>query len=427
MSRRVAVVTGLRTPFCRAGGQFKDLTADDLGAYALKEAVALAGLRPDEVDEVVLGNVMQAPDGGGNTARVVAVKGGLAMSTPAITVSRNCASGLESLLLGANKIALGQADIVVAGGAEAMSQVPILFQPEMRSFLMRLSKSKGLWKRVRALLSVRPRFFKPTLPGLGDPLCGLNMGQTAEVLSRAFGISRGEQDAYALMSQQRAAKAQEQGRLADEIIPVALPPHRGQLQELDDGIRHDQTFEGLQKLKAAFERGTGTVTAGNASQVTDGAAMVVLMPEELAHARGLEPLGYIRASAAVALEPRRMGLGPVFAVAKLLHHAGVSWSDVELIEINEAFAAQVLAVEAAMASDAFAREELGLDAAVGEIDRSCLNVNGGAIALGHPLGASGTRLVITLLKELRRRGKNMGIATLCVGGGQGQAMLLEVQ
>lgn len=267
----------------------------------------------------------------------------------------------------------------------------------------------------------------PEIPEISDPLCGLSMGQTAEVLAREFRISREEQDKFALMSQQRAMQAINEGRLDDEIVPVPLPPKYKDIQTTDDGPRANQTMEALAKLKPSFDSVTGTVTAGSASQVTDGAAAVILMKESKAKELGLEPLGYIRDYAAAGLQPSRMGLGPAFATSKLLERTGLKVSDFDLIEINEAFAVQVLAVLKAFASDEFARKELGRDKALGAIDLEKLNVNGGAVALGHPLGATGTRLVLSLLLELRRRNKNLGLATLCVGGGQGQAVVVEVK
>ncbi|MDP1835716.1 MAG: thiolase family protein [Chlamydiales bacterium] len=425
MADRIAVVEGVRTPFCRSGGLFADLEADDLGAYAVREVLARSGLRPDEVDEVIFGNVM-TPVHAANPARVIAMKGGLAQSTPAVTVSRNCASGVESIAQACNKIRLGQAKIMIAGGAESMSHFPILFPDSMRRWMMGYGKSKSLWQKLKSILSIRPSFFKPHIAGMTDPLCGLNMGQTAEVLVREFAVSRDEADRFALASQQRAARAKAAGRLEDEIVPLPLPPKYKAIQQFDDGIRENQTIQALQALPPVFDRLSGTVTAGNSSQLTDGAGAVLLMPEAEAKARGLKPLGYIRNYAAAALQPSRMGLGPAFAVSKLLEVTGLALDDFDLIEINEAFAAQVLAVMKAMASTSFAQKELGRDTAVGEINPDILNVNGGAIALGHPLAASGTRLVITILKELKRRGSSLGLVTMCVGGGQGQAVAVEV-
>lgn len=424
MTERIAIVDGLRTPFCKAGGVFNNWEADDLGAIVVRELLAKVHLPADEVDELIFGNVLQPPHAS-NVARVLAVKGGLPIKVPSFTVNRNCASGLEAITTAANKIRVGEAEIIIAGGAESMSNFPVLFRKSMRDFMMKISKAKGWKNKAKIALSFRPSFFAPEIPGIADPLCGMTMGQTAEKLAREFLITRQDQDEYSLMSQQRSADALDMGKLAEEIIPIPSPP-TFKVQEYDDGIRHDTSIEGLSKLRPAFDRLAGSVTAGNASQVTDGAAAVLLMKESKAKELGLTPLGYLSEYSCAALEPSRMGLGPAFAIAKLLDKTKKNLSDIDLIEINEAFAAQVIAVERALASDDFAKRELGKEQAVGQMDRERLNVNGGAIALGHPIGVSGTRLVLTILKELHRRNKNTGIASLCVGGGQGEAALLEV-
>lgn len=425
MKKRIAVVSGIRTPFCRAYGILKDMPADELGAYALKELFNRAPFSNEIINEVILGNVMQ-PTHAGNIARVIGVKSGLPEKIPAFTVNRNCASGMEAVASSANRILLDEADIVLTGGVESMSNFPVEFPSSMRTFLLTLNKSRSLKEKFMALLSFRPSMLKPKIPELADPLCGLNMGQTAEILAREFKVTREEQDLFALQSQIRASKAIQDGKFNEEIIPIPIPPKYQNFQKQDDGPRANQTIEALRKLKPAFEPITGTVTAGNSSQVTDGAVALFLMSESKAQSLGLKPLGYITAFAEAGLDPSRMGLGPVYATAKLFQETGMSLKDIDLIEINEAFAAQVLAVMRAFASDEFATKKLGLNKALGEIDPEKLNVNGGAIALGHPLGASGARLILTLILELRRRQKRYGLATLCVGGGQGQACLIEV-
>lgn len=425
MKERIAVIDGVRTPFSKAGGSFKDWKAEDLGAFVVKELLARVDIDPEQVDELVFGNVLQPPHAT-NIARVLAVKGGLPIKTPSYTVNRNCASGLEAIASGMNKIWMGEAEIIVAGGTESMSNFPVLFNPKARDWLLGLSKARSFKQKMSSLFSFRPSMLKPEIPGIADPLCSLTMGQTAEILAREFHITRFDQDEYATMSQNRSASAQDEGRLAEEIIPIPFPPSF-KVQELDDGIRHDTTLEGLSKLRPVFEKLTGSVTAGNSSQVTDGACALLLMKESKAKELGLEPLGYVRDFTVAALEPSKMGLGPAFAIPKLLDRVEMKLSDVDLIEINEAFAAQVIACERALASDEFAKQSLGRTSAIGVLNRDCLNVNGGAIALGHPVGVSGARLVLTLLKELRRRGKNTGIASLCVGGGQGEAAFVEVK
>lgn len=426
MKERIAIVSGIRTPFCKGGGVMRDMEADDLGAYVVAELLSKSGIAPSKIDELIFGNVLQ-PAQSANIARIIAVKAGLPISIPAFTVNRNCASGLEAITTGADKILLGHDDIVIAGGTESMSNFPVLVRKGFKDFLQRLSKAKSFQQKLAAIATFRPSFLVPEIPEISDPLCGLNMGQTAEVLAREFKVTRQEQDQFALASQNNAEKAIKEGRFADEIEPTPIGPKYANVQTEDEGPRAGQTLESLAKLRPAFDPITGTVTAGNSSPITDGAAAVLLMKESKAKELGYEPLGYIRDYAAAGLQPNRMGLGPAFAISKVLTKTGLQLSDIDLIEINEAFAAQVLAVVRACASDDFARKELGRDKAVGTIDLNKLNVNGGAIALGHPLGASGTRLVITLLKELKRRNKNIGIATLCIGGGQGQAIVLEVK
>lgn len=424
-NERIAIVDGIRTPFCKGGGRLNDMPPDELGAYAVRELMARTGFDPNQVDELIFGNVLQPADST-NLARILAVKGGLPVKMPAYTVNRNCASGMEAITTASDKILMGNADVIVAGGTESMSGFPILFPKKMKDFLARLSKAKSWKQKLSAFLGFRPSFLKPEIPELADPICGCSMGQTAENLSRDFKITRAEQDAFSLMSQERAMKATLSGKLAEEIVPIPLPPKYNALQSQDDGPRANTTLEALSNLKPAFDKVTGSVTAGNSSQVTDGAAALLLMRESKAKELGLKPIGFVSAYAAAGLDPSRMGLGPFYAIAKLLAKTGKKLNEIDLIEINEAFASQVLAVIKACDSAEFCKKELGLDAPLGKIDPEKLNVNGGAIALGHPLGASGARLVLTLLKELKRRNKNVGIASLCVGGGQGEAVLLEV-
>lgn len=313
--------------------------------------------------------------------------------------------------------------MVLAGGSESMSNYPILFKKKAREWFLKMMKTKSLKDRLLLLLKWRPSFFLPDIPQIADPLCGLTMGQTAEVLAREFHINREEQDRFALMSHERAGRAIQRGFFKEEIVPI---PTRKGMQDQDEGPRLQQTIEELRKLKPSFEKLNGTVTAGSSSQITDGACMLLLCRESTAKKRGWTPLGYINDYAYTAHEPRRMGLGPAYAIHKLLKKTGLSLSAIDLFEINEAFAVQVLAVRKALASASFAKEKLGQDGAVGEIPLEKLNVNGGAIALGHPLGASGARITFTLLHELKKRGLKKGIASLCVGGGQGEALLVEV-
>lgn len=421
---RIAIIDGVRTPFCKAGGVFKDFEADELGAYVVKELMARTGFDKEKVDELIFGNVLQPPHAT-NIARVISVKGGMPIKMPAFTVNRNCASGMEAVTTAANKLWMGEADVIIAGGTESMSAFPVLFKKKMRDFLVRLNKAKGWKQRLSVLFGFRPNFMVPEIPEIADPLCGLSMGQTAEIIAREFKVTREEQDKFSLRSQELAGKATSEGRMAEEIMPVPVPPTCTSMQAQDDGIRANPSLEAFSQLRPVFDKNAGTVTAGNSSQVTDGAVALLLMRESTAKELGLKPIGYLKEYAYAGLEPSKMGLGPAYATAKLLTKTNVNLADIDLIEINEAFAAQVLAVKNAMASDDFARKELGLNKALGTLDLEKVNVNGGAVALGHPLGASGGRLILTLLKELKRRNKQTGLATLCVGGGQGEAVLLE--
>ena len=421
----IAIVEGVRTPFAKAYGPLASVPAQELGRIAAVEAMRRAGLRPDQIDQVVFGSVAMPADAA-NIARVVALKSGVPADRIAHTVQRNCASGMEAITTAAQLVQLGEAKTVLAGGTESMSRVPLLYSGEAADRYMRLGKAKTAWQRLKALASFRPRHFKPVVGvqlGLTDPTCGKLMGSLADFTAREFGITREEQDAFALESHRRAADAQKRGVLAEEITPVPAEVAGREVKE-DVGLRKDQTLEALARLKPFFER-DGTVTVGNSSPLTDGAAAVIVAPGEAVRAEGRRPLGYLRAFAYAGVEPERMALGPAHAVSKLLAKTGMRVQDFDLIELNEAFVAVVLVNERAFASDAFAREKLGRETALGDIDRARLNVNGGAIALGHPVGATGTRLVLTLLKELRRRGLRRGLATLCVGGGQGAALFLE--
>jgi acetyl-CoA C-acetyltransferase/acetyl-CoA acyltransferase len=422
----VVIVEGARTPFAKAWGVFRDLGAVALGRIAVTEALACGELEPGDVDEVILGNI-GAPADAPNLARVVALAAGIPASVPAFTVNRNCASSLEAIASAAQRIESGLADIVMIGGTESMSNIPLLYAPDYQKILMRFNRARSIGQRLRALAAMRPRHFKPIVAlerGLTDPVCGLNMGETAEVLARRFRIGRDDQDRFALESHRRAQRARDDGRLAEEITPVFAPPKFEPITA-DNGIRDGQTLEALAKLRPAFDRRHGTVTAGNASQITDGAAALVVASEDRARRMRLPILGALRSWAFAGLSPEIMGLGPAFATPLALDRAGVEFGRIGLIEINEAFAAQVIANRVVFASRDFARDELNRTAPIGEIDPDTLNVNGGAIALGHPVGSSGARIVLTLLREMRRRGVELGLATLCAAGGQGGAFVLE--
>ncbi len=420
----VWVLGGVRTPFARAGTALRQLSAAELGALALDGALVRHDLDPARLDEVVLGNCAQ-PAEAANVARVAALRAGISARVPAVTVHRNCASGMEAVAVAADRIRAGRARLVLAGGTESMSQAPLLFPPGYGAWLEDLSRARGPGPRAAAALRFRPALLRPRsalLEALRDPVSGLGMGETAERLAREFALPRARQDEYALLSHERAVAAA--GSRREEIVPV-FPPPACEVLATDAGPRADATLEQLARLRPRFERRHGTVTAGNSCPVSDGAVALLVGDEAAARGWPLPPLGRLRAWAAVGLEPHRMGLGPVHAAARVLDEAGLALEDVELFEINEAFAAQVLACLAAAESSSFARAELGRDRPLGPIPLERLNVNGGAIALGHPVGATGARLLLTLLLEMRRRGARLGLAALCVGGGQGMAFLLE--
>ncbi len=429
MKERIAIISGFRSPMGKAGGVLKNVTAHDLGAHIVKEVLIRSKVDPAKIDEVIIGNVAQ-PAEAANIARVIALKAGIPQNVPAYTVHRNCASGMEAMTSATSKILNNEAEIILAGGVESMSNIPLMFNKKMTGFFAALSKAKTVKQKLAVLASFRPGFLTPVVglvQGLTDPISGLIMGCTAENVARDFAITREEQDQFALASHQKAEAAMAKGIFAEEIIPVFNNDEKNSLMiEEDEGVRKGQTIEALQRLKPFFEKVTGTVTVGNSSQVTDGAAFAILMRESKSKELGLTPLGYIRDFAYAGLDPSRMGLGPVFAAKKVFDKTGLALKDMELVEINEAFAAQVIGCQQAFASKEFAQEHFGLDDALGELDSETLNVNGGGVALGHPVGMSGARILIHLLRELKRRGKNRGLASLCIGGGQGGAVIVEV-
>jgi acetyl-CoA acetyltransferase family protein len=383
----IFIVNGARTPMAEYNGHFSDTSAIDLAAAAATEALSRSGIAADRIDHVIVGNALQTSGDAIYGARHVGLKAGVPKEVPALTVNRLCGSGIQSIINAAEQIQLGEAQTILAGGMENMTQAPYVVRGARKG--LRLGAAPMEDSLMVALL---------------DTYCGLYMAQTAENLARKYELSREEQDRFALRSQQCASDAVKSGRLEEEIVPVAVG-RKGEKITADDHIRPDTTMEGLARLKPAFSK-DGFVTAGNASGIVDGAAMVVVASE--AQAKDQKPLGRIVSWGIAGCDPDIMGIGPVPATKIALKKAGMQLSDIDLVELNEAFAAQALAVA----------KELGLD-----MDK--LNVNGGAIALGHPLAASGTRLVLTLLHELRRRGKKYGLATACIGGGQGIAMIVE--
>jgi acetyl-CoA C-acetyltransferase/acetyl-CoA acyltransferase len=424
MQSQVTIVAGVRTPFARAGGEFRDLDAVHLGTHVVSELLQRTGLDPEAVDEVILGNIAQ-PAEATNVARVVALRAGIPADRPAYTVQRNCASGMQAITSAAEKILTGSAQVVIAGGTESMSRIPLLFPQEMSDWMTSMLRARSAGQKLGVATRFRPRFLKPRIAlemGLTDGHAGINMGQTAEVLAREFGIRRAEQDQWAYTSHKRAVAARE--RLRDEIAPLPTSSFT-RWSDTDSGPREDISLERLGTMRPYFDRKCGTVTVGNACPITDGAAAVLVMHRDRARALGYEPLGTLRGWAYAGLEPERMGLGPAYSTARALANTGLTVRDLDLIELNEAFAAQVLANLRAFERGVQAAPGRLPLPALGALDPEHLNVNGGAIALGHPVGASGARLVLTLLHEMRRRDAGLGLATLCIGGGQGAALVFE--
>ncbi len=423
--RPVYVIDGSRTPCLKARGVPGPFTASDLALRAAQPLLARQPFEPHEFDQVILGCAIPGPDEA-NIARVVALRAGCGKAVPAFTVQRNCGSGMQAIDSAARDIAAGRSGLVLAGGAEAMSHAPVLFNQAMVTWLGQWQRARSLSDRLRRLARFRPTHLAPIiglLRGLTDPTVGLIMGKTAEILAWRFGVSRGEMDAFARQSHRRLAAAQAEGRLADEIEP--LFDGGGGFYDHDDGVRPDVTLEKLAALKPVFDRDFGLVTAGNSSQVTDGAAWLILASEEAVKRYDLNVMGQIVDCTWSGLDPAQMGLGPVYASAALLRRQQLELGRIDFWEINEAFAAQVLACLKALADETFCRQELGLDHPLGEIEHDRLNVDGGAIAVGHPVGMSGARIVLHLLRILQEKQGDLGLATLCIGGGQGGAMLLK--
>lgn len=425
----IVLAAGVRLPQARAGGAYAREDAGHLGAAVVRECLARAGVEPALLSEVVVGCV-GPPHDQANVARVIALRAGVPRGVPAHTVGRNCASGMEAVATCATAIRAGRGDLYLAAGVEVMSAYPLVYNPKAVGFFAGLMRARTPLAKLAAFASLRPSMLAPRITlteGLTDPTVGLIMGSTAEILAREFGLSRAEADRFALESHQRARAARDSGRLAKEIhphLPLGAKPGQGALLH-DDGIRDDQSLEALGKLKPYFEKPDGVVTVGNACGITDGACALLVTTLARAKELGLAPLCTIRGWAFAGCDPARMGLGPVYSSARALSEAGCTLADMDVIEINEAFAVQVLACCKAFESGAFATQELGRGSAMGSIDPAKLNRNGGAIALGHPVGATGARLLLTAATELAAANRNLALATLCIGGGQGGAFVLE--
>lgn len=419
----IYIVDGLRTPFLKAAGKPNPFSATDLGVAACRQLLMREKL--SGIGEVIAGCVMPSPDEV-NPARLISLRSGCGIDVPAMTVQRNCASGLQALDTAAENIASHRYGLSLAGGTDAMSRAPLMFNEKMVAWLAQWYAAKSIKQRVGLMAKIRPAYFAPVislLRGLTDPLVKLSMGQTAEILAYKYDITRQEMDAFALRSQQRAAKAQELGYFDDEITPIY--DAKGQLYNQDTGIRKDTSMEKLASLKPYFDKKFGLVTAGNSAQITDGACFLTLANEDTIKKHQLPVLGRIVDTSWAALEPSEMGLGPAYAIPPLLKRNHLRLDDIDYWEINEAFAAQVLACTRVLNDDDYCRTHFGLERAFGEIPADRLNVDGGAIALGHPVGASGARIVLHLLQILKRSKSRYGIASLCIGGGQGGAMLVE--
>ena len=422
--RRVAIVAGVRTPFAKSGTVFRDVSATALARHAARELLYRSEIDGREIDEVVFSQVVASaltP----NVAREVSLLPQLPPSVPAYTLNRACASAAQAINNAADQILLGHADAILAGGVESLSDIPILHSRRFSQVLVDASKARSFGGRIAAMSRTRPRDLIPVSPAIAEPSTGESMGQSAEKMAKENGITREEQDRLALMSHQRAAAATADGRLTAEIAPWFSGPEMDQVITGDNGVRSDTSLDALAKLKPVFDRKYGTVTAGNSSPLTDGAAAVLLMAEEKAKALGHQPLAYIRSYAVSAVDPGwQLLMGPVFAVPKALERAELTWSELGLVEIHEAFAAQVLSNVQAWGSQAWA-DRLGLPGPVGEVDWERTNVSGGSIAIGHPFAATGARLVTTLANEMRRRDVQFGLLSICAQGGMGYAMVLE--
>jgi acetyl-CoA acyltransferase len=425
MKRRVAIIAGCRTPFARAGSELSHMSPVQLGTIAVRELVNRAELDPEHVEQLIFGTVLPsipAP----NVAREVTLEAGLRPGTPAYTVSRACASSNQAITSAAETILNGYADVIVAGGVEILSDVPMLLSRSLRDALVSASRARTVGARAKALAGVRPKHLAPLTPAIAEPSTGETMGESAERMAKENGITREEQDRWALRSHRLAAQGTADGRLKAEIVPTFIPPTYETVLDHDNGIRSDTTEEKMAALRPVFDKKYGSVTAGNASPLTDGASAVLLMSEERAKALGYEPLGFIRSWSFSALSPTDQLLqGPAYAIPVALDRAGITMKDIELWEMHEAFASQVLSNLQALDSDEFAREKLGRDKKVGIIDESLINVMGGSIAIGHPFGATGGRLTTTLLNEMQRRSLGVGLISVCAAGAMGFAMVVE--
>jgi acetyl-CoA acyltransferase len=422
-SKQAAIVEGRRTPFTKAGTSLAELDVFELGRVAATEVLQRADVDPAEVDHIIFGNVSR-PVKYHNLAREIGLASGVPRSTPAFTVGLACASACQAATSGVDLIERGYADVVLAGGAESLSNVPIQFSDRLARALVRASQAKTIPAKLQSLAQVRIHDLAPVAPGIRETSTGLTMGQSAEIMAKVNGIPRRAQDELALASHQNAACARSECRLSREVVPVFRAD--GKAVGEDNHIRTDTSLDKLAGLPPIFDRAHGTITAGNSSPLTDGAAAVLLMSGKKAQALGYKPRARVRSYAYAAVDPSdQLLLGPAYAIPLALDRAGLQLSDIDLVEIHEAFAAQVLSTTKALASQRFAEDELGRTGAVGEIDPARLNVNGGSIALGHPFGATGARILASLANEMERRNAQFGLVSVCAAGGLGCAIVLE--
>jgi len=423
--RRVAIVAGCRTPFAKSGTTLKDVSAVELARLAARELLERTEIAPTEVDQVVFGQVVPsalAP----NVAREVSLLPQLPKTIPAYSLNRACSSSAQTVADAYDQIVLGQADVVIAGGTESLSDVPILHTKRFAELLVDASRAKTLGARLATLARLRPRDLIPVAPAIAEPSTGETMGQSAEKMAKENHITRDAQDRFALRSHELAAAGTADGRLTAEIAPVFVPPSYSVVVASDNGIRTETSLEQMAKLRPVFDRRYGSVTAANSSPLTDGASAVLVMSDEAARALGYHPLAYLRSYAVAAVDPgEQLLMGPGFAVPKALERAGLEWKDLNLVEMHEAFAAQVLSNIQAFESDQWAQERLGRARRIGEVNWDTLNVMGGSIAIGHPFGATGGRLTTTLANEMVRRDAQFGLISICAQGGMGFAMVLE--
>ena len=422
--RKVYIVDGSRTPQLKSRGRVGPFTAGDLAVAAARPLLLRHPFSLDALDEVILGCIMPG-EREANVARVVALRLGIPQTVPAWTVQRNCASGMQAIDSAYRNIRNGDADLILAGGVESMSHAPVLFNHTMVNWLGAMMKARSLPQKLATLLQLRGRHFKPVialLHGLTDDTVGLNMGETAEIIANRFGITRRQMDAFAMRSHHRLAAAHDAGHL-DEI--EIIYDNKGKLYDHDDGVRADSSMESLAKLRPAFDKKYGNVTAGNSAQITDGGAWLLLASEAAVKEHDLPVIASITDTQWAGLDPAVMGMGPVHAMTPIMQRQGLAVDDIDYWEINEAFAAQVLGCIRAWNMDDYCQQELGLEQAFGEIPEDRLNIDGGGVSLGHPVGASGARIVLHLSKILQRTGARQGMASLCIGGGQGGAMLIQ--